>query len=70
MNTVPLSEVDYLVTDSAVAEGFQRQMSEQGVEIIVAQGEPRAEARVEAPRRSQTAGRAASSAINRQDSTA
>jgi len=36
VNTIPLSEVDYLVTDSALTEDFQRQMHEQGVEIIVA----------------------------------
>ena len=35
VNTIPLSDVDYLVTD-AVTDELQRQMKEQGVEVILA----------------------------------
>jgi DeoR family galactitol utilization operon repressor len=36
VNTIPLSEVDYLITDDAVTDDFRRQIAEQGVEVIIA----------------------------------
>ena len=35
VNTIPLSEVDYLIIDDKVTADFQRQVREQGVEIIL-----------------------------------
>ena len=35
VNTVPISDVDYLITDAGIPPEVERQMKEQGVEVIV-----------------------------------
>jgi DeoR family transcriptional regulator, galactitol utilization operon repressor len=35
VNTIPLSEVDYLVTDDEATDDLKRQMSEQGVQVVI-----------------------------------
>ena len=36
VNTIPLSEVDYLITDDGITDDFQRQVKDLGVQIIIA----------------------------------
>jgi DeoR/GlpR family transcriptional regulator of sugar metabolism len=36
VNTIPLSKVDFLITDDAVTDDLKRQVKEQGVEVIIA----------------------------------
>lgn len=36
VNTIPLSEVDYLVTDEAASDDLKRQMHEHGVDVVIA----------------------------------